>query len=79
VICGLGPSGVPHCTPSIELLSNDGRGGLAPRWAHGLLVLEPVAANDWHDAAAEASPCRDGCDLPPRLRELAGRHRVSFP
>jgi len=77
VICGLGPSGIPHCTPSIELVSNDGAGALDPGWAHGLLVLEPVDSSQ--DADAEPSPCRDGCDLPPRLRELAGRHRVVFP
>jgi tetratricopeptide (TPR) repeat protein len=82
MICGLGPSGVPHCTPSIGLITMDGEtpdsGGLAPSWAHGLLVLDPVA-NPGHDASDEPSPCRDGCVLPPRLRELAGRHRVIFP
>ncbi|HEX3478876.1 MAG TPA: tetratricopeptide repeat protein, partial [Kofleriaceae bacterium] len=82
LVCGLGPSGIPHCTPSIGLISTDDAtpesGGLAPSWAHGLLVLDPVA-DPWHDADAEPSPCRDGCVLPARLRELAGRHRVSFP
>lgn len=82
MICGLGPSGIPHCTPSIALITMDGAtpdsGGLAPSWEHGLLVLEPVA-DPGHDADAEPSPCRGGCVLPPRLRELAGRHRVIFP
>jgi tetratricopeptide (TPR) repeat protein len=82
VICGLGPSGAPHCTPSIGLIPMDGEtpgsGGLAPSWAHGLLVLDPVA-DPGHDAGDEPSSCRDGCALAPRLRELAGRHRILFP
>jgi tetratricopeptide (TPR) repeat protein len=81
LICGLGSSGVPHCTPSIGLIMDGATfdsGGLAASWAHGLLVLEPLA-DPGHDAGDEPSPCRDGCVLPPRLRELAGRHRVIFP
>jgi tetratricopeptide (TPR) repeat protein len=81
VVCGLGPSGTPHCTPSIQLTTPDKDAGssenagpseagswdckLAARWAKGLLILESAAG--------------DGTPLKPSSCPLAGRHRVIFP
>ncbi len=81
VVCGVGPSGIPHCTPSILLKppsddagsSEDGRPSkgdlwncdLAARWAKGLLILESTAD--------------DGTPLESSHCPLAGRHRVIFP
>lgn len=79
VVCGLGPSGIPHCTPSIQLTTpNEDAGSsedaspseagrwdckLAARWAKGLLILESG----------------DDTPLAPSSCPLAGRHRVIFP
>lgn len=76
VVCGVGPSGTPHCTRSIGLhpgLDAQKRAGtvqLVPNYGGQELVLE----------RSDGKPIEDGkAPLAPNLKALAGRHRVVFP
>lgn len=76
MICGLGPSQVPHCTRTISLLppmdapKNAAETGLVPRYGGGELVLERADGKSLEDKKSR---------LAPTLQAIAGRHRIAFP
>lgn len=76
VICGIGPSQVPTCTPAINLMPplDAGKGtvesGLRARYANDEIILERSDGKSIEDQKSR---------LAPTLRETAGRHRVVFP
>lgn len=76
VVCGVGPSQVPHCTPAISLMPplDAGKGtvesGLRARYAGQEIILERSDGKSVEDQKSR---------LAPTLRETAGRHRIVFP
>jgi tetratricopeptide (TPR) repeat protein len=76
IACGVGPSGVPHCTPEIDLappleaLKGTSDTKLVAKWTNDELVLERADGK----SADERKP-----RLAPTLRAIAGRHRIVFP
>ncbi len=76
VVCGVGKSGIPHCTPDIDLLpsldapKNASDTKLVARWANDELVLDRDDGKSIDDKKPR---------LAPSLRALAGRHRLIFP
>jgi len=75
-VCGVGPSKVPSCTPTIDLLpgleapKGVVESGLTARWNGDELVLERADGKPVDDKKAR---------LAPALRDSAGRHRIVFP
>jgi tetratricopeptide (TPR) repeat protein len=76
-VCGLGPSQVPHCSATLDLLPplepSSGASteiGLEPRYAGDEVILERSDGKPIADAKVR---------LHRSLRGIAGRHRVIFP
>lgn len=76
VVCGLGPSQVPHCTAALSLLPpleakpSHAEVGLSVRWSGDDLILERADGKPLDDKKVR---------LAPALRDSAGRHRIQFP
>lgn|GEM_PF-6900225 len=76
VVCGIGASGTPHCTPDIDLYpsldapKNASDTKLAATWANDELVLIRDDGKPIDDKKPR---------LAPSLKATAGRHRLVFP